>query len=128
MNIHSNSALVPEALPGLAHRTLAGPEHGLRAIEVWSQCIDANGATPPHRHDCEEVVIVLDGEGTVTTQGAETRFKSGDTIILSPNEVHQLANTGQGPLRVIGVFGMAPVRAEFPDGTPIALPWQAPAT
>ena len=124
MHIYSNSTLFAQLLPGIAHRTLAGPEHGLRALEVWSQRIDANAATPPHRHDCEEVVVVLEGEGTLTLQGTARRFQSGDTLILPPNEVHQIVNTGQGPLRVLGIFNMAPVRAEFPDGTPIELPWQ----
>src|SRR5262245_43951825 len=71
MHIYSNSRLFTQLLPGIAHRTLAGPEHGLRALEVWSQRIDASAATPPHRHDCEEVVVVLEGEGTLTLQGTE---------------------------------------------------------
>lgn len=90
----------------------------MRALEVWSQRIDANAATPPHRHDCEEVVVVLDGEGTLTLQGTQRRFQSGDTLILPPNEVHQIVNTGQRPLRLLGIFNMAPVRAELSDGTP----------
>ena len=84
MHIYSNSTLFAQLLPGIAHRTLAGPEHGLRALEVWSQRIDANAATPPHRHDCEEVVVVLEGEGTLSLRGTERHFQSGDTLILLP--------------------------------------------
>jgi len=68
--------------------------------------------------------VVLDGEGTLLVGGAERRFRSGDTISLPPNEVHQLINTGSGPLRLIAAFNMSPVRVELPDGTPIQLPWQ----
>ncbi len=46
MTVHSNSALVPDVLPGLAHRTLAGAEHGLERLAIWSQSIDPRGATP----------------------------------------------------------------------------------
>ena len=126
MTIHSNSTLINDMLPGLAHRTLAGPEHGLRALEVWSQSIAPGSATPPHRHDCEEVVIVLDGEGTLLMRGEETTFGRGDTVILPVNEVHQIVNNGSHPLRLVAAFGMAPVRVELPDGTPLALPWHAP--
>lgn len=94
MAVYSNSTLIPDVLPGLAHRTLAGPEHGLKGLEIWSQSIDAQGATPPHRHDCEEVVIVLEGEGTLAMSGQEMHFAAGDTVIIPRNEVHQIFNTG----------------------------------
>ena len=44
--------------------------------------------------------------------------------MLPPNEVHQLINTGDGPLRMLAAFNMSPVRVELPDGTPLDLPWQ----
>lgn len=122
-SIHSASALVAGMLPGIAHQTLAGPQHGLQSLEVWSQSIDPGSGTPPHRHDCEEVVVVLVGEGTLLMHGKEARFRAGDTVLLPRNEVHQLLNTGSGPLRLIAAFAMAPVLVELPDGTPIALPW-----
>jgi quercetin dioxygenase-like cupin family protein len=125
VSIHTNSALVPNLLPGLAHQTLAGPEHGLRGLALWSQVIDPNAATPPHRHDCEEAVVVLEGEGTLILRGTESRFRGGDSVILPPNEVHQLINTGSGPLRLLAAFNMSPVKVELPDGTPIELPWQS---
>lgn len=127
MAVHSNSALIPNILPGLAHRTLAGPERGLKELEIWSQSIDAQAATPPHRHDCEEAVVILDGEGTLSMAGEEVHFAAGDTVIIPRNEVHQIFNTGHSVLRLIAAFSMAPVRAEFLDGTRIDLPWQQAA-
>jgi len=124
MTILSNSDLVPAVLPGLAHRTLADAEHGLTKLAVWSQSLDPQGATPPHRHDCEEVILVTEGEGTLAIDGQEKPFRAGDTIIVPPNAPHQLINTGSGPLRTLGIFSVGRVRVEFPDGTPIDLPWQ----
>jgi len=124
MSIIPSRGLNENMLPGLSHQTLAGPEHGLHGLAVWSQRIEPNAATPPHRHDCEEAVVVLEGEGTLILRGAESRFRSGDTIVLPPNEVHQLINTGDGPLRLLAAFNMSPVRVELPDGTPLDLPWQ----
>ncbi len=94
MPVYSNSTLMPNVLPGLAHRTLAGPEHGLKDLEIWSQSI----------------------------------FAAGDTVIIPRNEIHQIFNTGPSVLRLVAAFSMAPVRAEFPDGTRIDLPWQQAAS
>jgi quercetin dioxygenase-like cupin family protein len=123
MNARTDFDLTPALLPGIAHRTLAGPEHGMKGFEVWMQSLDAGAATPPHRHDCEEVVVVLEGEVTMHLDGRAKRFAAGETLIVPPDAEHQLVNSGESPLRIMAVFGMAPVRATFPDGTPIALPW-----
>lgn len=111
-------------LAGLAHRTLAGPVNGLKTLEIWSQSIDPQVVTPSHQHDCEEVMLIIDGEGVLTMQGKQTRFRAGDTVIIPRGEVHQVVNDGGSALRLIGALGMAPVRVQFPDGTPIPLPWQ----
>ena len=124
MPIHSHSALIPDLLPGLSHRTLAGPEHGLTQLAVWSQRLAPGAATPPHRHDCEEAVVVLAGEGTLSLDGRESRFVAGDTVIVPKNALHQIVNTGASDLSVIAAFSMSPVQAHFPDGRRITLPWQ----
>lgn len=127
MNVHANSALIPDVLPGLAHRTLAGPEHGLSQLEVWSQEIAAHGATPPHRHDCEEVIMIASGAGVLRIEGGEQHFRAGDTVVIPRNVDHQVLNTGDTPLRLVAALAMAPVLAVFPDGKAIDLPWQQPA-
>ncbi|EWS57433.1 Auxin binding protein [Methylibium sp. T29-B] len=79
----SHPALLPELLPGIRHRTLAGPDDGLSSLEVWSQSIAGHGATPPHRHDCEEVVLVLAGRGLLAMNGTDLPFQAGDTLIIA---------------------------------------------
>lgn len=122
--IHPHSPLTPDLLPGLSHRTLAGPEHGLTELAVWSQRVAPGAATPPHRHDCEEVVVVVAGEGTLSLEGDACRFVAGDTVIVPKNALHQIVNTGAVDLSIIAAFSMSPVHAHFPDGTRIDLPWQ----
>jgi quercetin dioxygenase-like cupin family protein len=124
MTVLSNGTLEPNVIPGLAHRTLAGAEHGLSQLSVWAQALDPNGATPPHRHDCEEVVVVLDGEGMLLLDGKEEHFRAGDTVIVPRNAPHQIIAGGDRPLRIVASFSMAPVHVEFPDGATIELPWQ----
>jgi Auxin binding protein len=76
MPIVENSSLENFNLPGLSHRTFAGPEHGMKNLEVWGQVIEAGAATPVHRHACEEAIVVLEGSGTLTIRGREYQFRS----------------------------------------------------
>ncbi len=122
-HIHSHSTPSPACCPASPIRPSPAPQHGMHSLEVWSQSIEPGGATPPHRHDCEEVVVVQ-AKAPLMMHGTESRFRSGDTVLLPRNDVHQLINTGSGPLRLIAPFSMAPVQVELPDGTPSALPWQ----
>lgn len=127
MAVYSNSALIPQVLPGLSHRTLAGPEHGMKGLEIWSQSLDALAATPLHRHDCEEVLVAVAGEGSVAISGQKMSFAAGDTVIIPRNEIHQIFNTGASSLRLFSALSMAPVRTESPNGARIDLPWQLDA-
>jgi quercetin dioxygenase-like cupin family protein len=110
-------------LPGLEHQTLAGPGTGLRTMEVWSQTIEPGMGTPVHRHDCEEVIIVLGGHGTCESELGTESFGPGDTIVVPPNAIHRIVNSGSEPLRLVAALGAAPVEVEAPDGTRIPLPW-----
>ena len=69
MPVVDNQALKSFDLPGLNHRTFAGPEHGLKNLEVWGQVIAPGSGTPVHRHACEEAIVVLKGSGTLTVSG-----------------------------------------------------------
>jgi len=123
MPIRSHASIPALELPGLRHRTLAGPRDGLRTMEVWRQTIAAGAETPWHRHACEEVVIILTGRGRLDLQGMSQTFGPESSLILPANLVHRIANDSNMPLELIGMLGMAPVRVETPAGERIALPW-----
>ncbi|NQV21536.1 MAG: cupin domain-containing protein [Rhodospirillales bacterium] len=123
MTVKDNSAIEFHNLPGLAHQTLAGPKDGLDGMEVWMQTISAGSATPVHRHDCEEVIVVLKGSGTCMIDGETTGFGPNSTLVLPSNAVHQICNTGDDDMFIVATLGMAPVRVETADGDRIDLPW-----
>ncbi len=112
-------------LPGLEHQTLAGPEHGMKTMEMWMQTIAPGGATPVHRHACEEVIVILRGSGRVTIEGQDTEFGPNTTLIVPSDVVHQLANTGNEDMFLIAALGKAPVEVCTADGQHMPLPWQA---
>jgi len=116
----------PEAteFPGIEHATLAGSAEGLRAMSIWQQSVAPGAATPPHRHDCEEVVMCHAGEGELHVEGRIERFTAGQIVVIPADVQHQILSVGEEPLRFVAVFSVSPVQAYFPDGTPIALPWR----
>lgn len=124
MPVNDHATLPTHQLPGLEHRTLAGKRDGLQAFEIWRQKIDAGASTPVHRHDCEEVIVILSGRGTCRfADGTESPFEADQTLILSPNVVHQICNTGDEDLHILATLSMAPVAVETASGEPLPLPW-----
>jgi len=125
MYVIENKALPQSGLPGLQHTTLAGSENGLKHLSVWRQTIEAGAATPPHRHDCEEVVLIESGRGELHIAGAAHAFGPDTTLIIPADVDHQIINAGAEPISLVGLFSTAPVNVVFPDGRPIPLPWKS---
>jgi mannose-6-phosphate isomerase-like protein (cupin superfamily) len=125
MHVIENAAREKAELPGIEHLTLAGAAQGLARLSLWRQSMAPGSATPPHQHDCEEVVLVLEGSGEVEIGGTRTAFGPDTTLVLPPNLPHQIFNTGSAPLKTVAAFSATPVGTFLPDGAPIALPWKS---
>jgi quercetin dioxygenase-like cupin family protein len=124
MTVIEQSRPQPTPIPGVAHATWAGAADGLSQLSVWRQTLAPGAATPPHRHDCDEVVLCESGSGELHVGGAVHRFEGGSTLVLPRGPVHQIFNTGAGPLEIVGVFGATPVGTVLPDGSALTLPWR----
>lgn len=125
MSIVRHAEIPPASLPGIDHLTLAAGHLDLKRLSVWKQRIAPRQATPPHRHDCEEVIVVLAGSGELHVDGRTERFDADTTLVLLPNVTHQISNTGDTPLDIVAVLSATPVAVEWPDGRPLPLPWQS---
>lgn len=125
MEVIDNRARDKCALPGIEHLTLAGAAQGLSRLSVWRQSMAPGCATPPHRHDCEEVVLVLEGSGEVEIGGRRLAFGPDTTLVLPPNVPHQIFNTGSVTLTTVAAFSATPVGTFMPDGAPLELPWKS---
>lgn len=126
MPVVNNSGLREFNLPGLNHRTFAGPEHGMKNLEVWGQVIEAGAGTPVHRHSCEEAIVVLEGSGTLTINGEQSKFGANSTLIIPADAVHQIVNSGDTKMVMIAALSAAPVEVRHGDNQPMPLPWQGP--
>jgi len=121
-----NEDLPTFELPGLVHRTIAGHAQGVSSMEVWHQVMAPGAETPIHRHACEEVILVLAGSGRVIVEGEASDFQANSTLIVPPDVVHQLVNTGSEDMVLVAALGTAPVRVRTASGEAIPVPWQAP--
>lgn len=125
MYVIDNASIAPAGLPGIVHRTLASRADGLRSLSVWSQTIEPGAATPPHRHDCDEVVVVTAGRGELLIDGGAQPFGPESTIVMPANVEHQIINSGTEPLRILAALSATPVQVHLPDGSPLPLPWNS---
>ena len=100
---------------------VATPTSGARQVEMWRGRMDAQSASPPHRHDTEEVVLFLKGSGRATISDREVRFQAGDTVLLPAGELHQLfADTECEFVAAMPLGGTV----QLPDGVVRDLPWR----
>lgn len=125
MNLIEQSAPAATPLPGIHHSTWAGQADGLAQLSLWRQSLAAGAATPPHRHDCDEVVLCLAGWGEVHSEGQVLRFGADTTLTLPRGHVHQIFNVGPQPLEILGIFAATPVPTCLPDGQALDLPWRS---
>jgi mannose-6-phosphate isomerase-like protein (cupin superfamily) len=123
MYVQAPRDLPASPIPGIAHLTLARHGEGLEGLSVWKQSIAPGQGTPPHRHDCEEVVVVLEGHGELRIEGGRLPFGPGATLVLPCAVDHQIVNTGDAPLTMVATFGATPVGTFDPAGEALALPW-----
>jgi quercetin dioxygenase-like cupin family protein len=125
MPVIDNSKIQQFTLPGLVHQTLASHNDGLKGTEVWMQTIEPGGETPIHYHDCEEVVVVIKGSGQLTIGEDVTAFSSNHTLIIPPEVVHQLINSGNAEIFLLATFSSTPTNIFTPEGEKLPLPWQS---
>ena len=124
MNVIPQTPPATTPIPGVSHATWAGQDNGLQQLSVWRQSVAASAATPPHRHDIDEVVLCLSGRGERHIDRRVHPFRGGETLVLPRESMHQIFNVGDQPLEIVGVFGGSPVQTYLPDGSALPLPWR----
>ncbi|WP_454702362.1 cupin domain-containing protein [Agrobacterium burrii] len=58
-----------------------------------------------HKHNCEESVMVLDGEAIVEIDGVQHRLSANDTTWIPANIPHRFINaSGTKPMRIFWIY------------------------
>jgi quercetin dioxygenase-like cupin family protein len=97
-----------EAREGVRDLKLIYPETGFDPKTLIMEIVEVppDDHTPLHRHSCEEVYYVLQGEGYVEVEGTEHEFTAGDAVFNRENEAHRVVNTGDEDIRLVVVAGI----------------------
>ncbi|MFZ0215045.1 MAG: cupin domain-containing protein [Candidatus Dormiibacterota bacterium] len=69
-----------------------------------------------HRHDYEEVFVVLEGEATVTVGGSELAVSGGTVVVVPPGRAHRFVNSGPGRLRQLDIHPRDHFETEWLEG------------
>lgn len=66
------------------------PNFSMRRFEIAP-----GGNTPYHTHEWEHEVYVLSGNALVKTKDGAVALKTGDVILIEPNEEHNFINSSE---------------------------------
>ena len=91
------------------YRVLVDDEVGSAQVTQFVGSIPP-GRAPDHFHQYEEVLFILKGQGLMWAGESNTPISPGSCIYLPRGQVHCVENTGDGELRLLGVF--------YPAGSP----------
>ena len=134
MPVVNHNQCVDFGLYGNHNVGIATPLQGAREIETWYTVMKPGHETPVHRHESEEIVVVLGGRGEVLSFADSNDACSGRTevaafaapctLILEARRLHQLINCGDEDLVTIVAMRLG-TRIVDPNGVELALPWRA---
>ena len=83
-----------------ARRFFYGAEHSGFVLECHETVLGAGVEThPPHAHEHEEIIIVVEGTVQVSMDGRAETVEAGSVIHYEPNRPHNLRNLGTTPCR-----------------------------
>ena len=75
----------------------AQPQAGLAPLlDVFAReplHIRPGGHTPLHTHPFEHLNYIIEGSGAIMAEGGDRKVKTGDFVLVMPNETHQYRNT-----------------------------------
>ncbi len=86
---------------GVGVRYLLHAGIGAKRLQLRLFTIDVGGHTPLDKHAHEHEVFVLGGEALFSGEGEGLEASTGDAVFIASNELHQIRNIGNGPLRFL---------------------------
>jgi len=119
---------VPVRRPaGLSTRILLqlGDTADTRFSVTWVE-VEPGSSQRPHRHDAQQVYVIVHGEGEMQVEDETADVREGSLALVPPGARHALKNTGAQPLTYVSAANPAVSmtdlydRGDLRDGDPPA--------
>lgn len=97
---HSNQIPYEGDQQKKGRRFFFGPNHSGFNLEMHETILGPGTAThAPHKHEHEEIVIVVEGTVEAYLEGKTENAEAGSVIYFASNQMHSARNAGAGPCR-----------------------------
>jgi mannose-6-phosphate isomerase-like protein (cupin superfamily) len=95
---------------GLLTQGLAGPEQGLKTMEIRLLTLPPGVESPVTEHFSEVVGVILRGTGrAILGKRHQEDLFPNTTLIIPPHVTHQVINTGTEDLVIVVARGLVPL-------------------
>ena len=113
---HDQLGSLPTETERVFH-AIANRKLGARSCSVHENVLVGGAVVPIHRHAVEEVLVCLSGTAECTFAGAAPQqYREGSVVIIPPDTLHTIRNTGAGLLRQLSFLAGDPPGTEWLDG------------
>ncbi|GJG98207.1 cupin domain-containing protein [Cupriavidus pauculus] len=103
--------LKPETLPtherggGARTTPLVSRELGTTSFITGYTSFDGGVEIPFHSHNCQESVVLMEGEAILDIDGLEYRLKAHDVTFIPPNVNHRFRNVSKTePMKIMWIY------------------------
>ena len=84
---------------------LVSPSVGARTFITGITEFEPGVAIPFHSHNCEESVVLLEGDAVMEIDGQEIPIQPLDTTFIPPNVVHRFRNVSSTlPMKILWIY------------------------
>lgn len=85
---------------------LVAPSVGARSFITGITELPPGAAVPFHRHNCEESVVLLEGEAAIDVDGQEHPLQPLDSTLIPANVAHRFRNlSATQRMRILWIYG-----------------------
>ncbi|MBV8618202.1 MAG: cupin domain-containing protein [Curvibacter sp.] len=87
---------------------LVGPAIGSTSFITGYTSFGPAVEIPFHSHNCQESVVLMEGEAVLDIDGLEYRLKPHDVTFIPPNVPHRFRNLSQTqPMKILWIYATA---------------------
>ncbi len=96
---------------GVLFRDMQTHEQGTQILSVGTATFQPGRYLPCHRHNCEEVIVILEGHAFVDVAGTRTPMKKYDSSHVPEGAPHRFVNASKtDELTILWIYSVPDVR------------------